>query len=131
MPLDIVQTVLREYAGGHVPVLDPLIGKNGGCQILPQLHLGKPFIIQFRNLVVAFPQGLGFFIGQTLNGFFQFFRLFQENRKRFPGKTVIRNHLFRRGDDDLHYTSSSIRSGFSAALTFPMAFMMIPFSSMR
>ena len=56
MFLHIVQLLPLEDAGGHVLVLDALIGQQGRGEVLLQVHVGQPLQVKGGDGIVALPQ---------------------------------------------------------------------------
>ena len=62
-------------AGGHVPVLDALVGKNGRREIAAQVHAFQTLRVQLCDGVAALPQGLQLLGGHALEDGLQPLRL--------------------------------------------------------
>ena len=106
MLLDIFQLPLRERAGGHVLVLDAVIGQDGGGQAMAQVHALQPLRVHRRDGVIALPKGFQLPIGHGAELFRQDLRLRQQRRQVPDGKAVrIHTHFFRGRDDDAHIRS--------------------------
>ena len=60
MRLEVVQSLGFQHAGGHVLVLDPLVGENRGGEVTLQLHGLQPLDIETGDSVVAAPETLEF-----------------------------------------------------------------------
>ena len=136
MLLYIVKFSKFKYGGSHVLIGNPFIGKNCRCQIAVQIHMGKPFIILFCNLVIACPEFFCFFIGKAFHPFHDFFCLLHKYWKFLIRFFHIDLHFLCRRKNNPHgasfYSSaSSICWRLSAAFTLPKAFTMIPSSSIR
>mgnify|MGYP003376509832 CR=1 FL=1 len=58
MRLEVGQSAPVQDAGGHIAVLDALIGENGGSELPVQVHAGQALQVEGGNGVVAFPQRL-------------------------------------------------------------------------
>ena len=62
MVLEVVQSLGLQHAGGHVLVLDALVGQNGRGEVALQFHVLQPLHVEAGDGVVAAPQlleGLG------------------------------------------------------------------------
>ena len=55
MGLDIVQGCLVKYLGGHVLILDALIGQDSRSQPALQIHFLKTAVIQIRQSLITAP----------------------------------------------------------------------------
>ena len=58
MLLEIVQLGRLHHPGGHVLVLDALVGEDGGGEAAAQIHGGQPLHVPLGDGVVTLPKGL-------------------------------------------------------------------------
>ena len=112
MLLDIVQLLLGEYLGGHIPVLDALVGQNGRGETPFQVHPGQPLLILGGDGVVAFPQPLQCRRVHGPQPRRQLLGLGQKFRQLLPGQAVgVGAHLFGGRNDDFQLHISQQGSG--------------------
>ena len=55
---EVVQVSRLHHAGGHVAVLNALVGENRRSEITAQVHLSQPLYVQFGDGVIALPEDL-------------------------------------------------------------------------
>lgn len=67
----IVQLRDFHHSGGHILVLDTLVGEDGGGQTAVQVHIRQPRRILRGDGVIALPEGLQFLTGHPLQSGFQ------------------------------------------------------------
>ena len=103
MFLYIVQLCPIKDAGGHVLVLDALIGQQGGGEAALQVHMGQPLQIEGGDGVIALPQLLQ---GGAVHGLQRRQQppgLGQKGGQALGGKAVgVHPHFLGGGDDDAH-----------------------------
>ena len=124
---EVVQVGRLHHAGGHVAVLDALVGENRRSEITAQVHLLQPFHVQLGNGVIALPEGLQIFGRHTSEDSFQPLRPLQKLWQVVHSKAVrVHYHFLRRGNDNAYRGPSfqireSISASRSAAMPKPSA----------
>ena len=108
MLLHIIILTILEDRRSHVCILDPVISQKRRRKIFPKIHVCEPLGIFLCDLVIAGPEFLLFFIGQTLNPLHQDFCFLHKRRKFTACKEIcIHPHLFGRRNDNSHLSSCS------------------------
>ena len=82
MFLHVIVLAVLKYRRRHVCILNAVIGQQGGREIPPKIHMSETFVVLSGDLVIAGPELLLFFIGQTADPPDQNFRFFQKDRHR-------------------------------------------------
>ena len=77
---EVVQVGRLHHAGGHVAVLDALIGDDRRGEAATKIHLFQPLRVQLGDGIVAFPEGLQIVGGHALKNRFQTLCLLQKLR---------------------------------------------------
>ena len=101
--LDEVILLRFKHAGGHVLVLDALIGQHSRGQTAAQVHSRQPLHVQGRDGIVALPEGLQFFGRHGPQDGQQPLRFRQKVRQGLDGQAVgVHPHFLGGRNDDSH-----------------------------